>query len=40
MLVTPLGIVTLVRLEQNPNAAPPIVVTFVPMLTLLRLVHL
>ena len=37
MLVTLLGIVTLVRLSHSANAAPPMLVTLVPIVTLFRL---
>jgi hypothetical protein len=37
MLVTLLGIVTLVRLLQNSNAPFPILVTLLPNVTLVRL---
>ena len=37
MLVTLLGIVTLVRLEQPENAPPPMVVTLLGIVTLVRL---
>ena len=37
MLVTPLGIVTLVKVEQPENAAFPMLVTPVGMATLVRL---
>ena len=37
MLVTLLGIVTLVRLEQTSNAQLPMLVTLLPIMTLVRL---
>ena len=39
MLVTLLGIVTLVRLMQAENASDPMLVTLVPIVTLVRLEH-
>ena len=39
MLVTLLGIVTLVRLVQSQNAQSPMLVTLVPIVTLVRLVQ-
>ena len=40
MLVTLLGIVTLVRLEQSANASSPMLVTLLGIVTLVRLVQL
>ena len=40
MLVTLLGIVTLVRLVQPENAWPPMLVTLLGIVTLVRLVQL
>jgi uncharacterized membrane protein (UPF0136 family) len=39
MLVTLLGIVTLVRLVQYRNASPPMLVTLLGIVTLVRLVQ-
>ena len=39
MLVTPSGMVTLVRLVQSSNAEVPMLVTLLPMVTLVRLVQ-
>jgi hypothetical protein len=39
LLVTLLGIVTLVRLVQEENAPPPMLVTPFPIVTLVRLVQ-
>jgi hypothetical protein len=39
MLVTPAGIVTLVRLVHELNAEPPILVTLAGIVTLVRPVH-
>ena len=39
MLVTLLGIVTLVRLVQEENADPPMLVTLLGIVTLVRLVQ-
>src|SRR5437867_2395472 len=40
MLVTLLGMVTLIRCEQPANALRPMVVTLLPILTLVRLMQL
>jgi hypothetical protein len=40
MLVTLLGMVTLLRLVHPANASAPMLVTLVPMVTLVRLGHL
>ena len=40
MLVTLLGIVTLVKPEQKKNAMPPMLVTLFGIITLVRLVQL
>ena len=39
MLVTLLGMVTLVRLVQQANALSPMLVTLLPIVTLVRLVQ-